>query len=64
MSNDLDIDVHWESAQKFIERQTVEIMREFKTSRPRPRNKRMGFRDEPRRRRSWLMDSELERLKI
>ncbi len=35
----------WESAHDFIERQTRKIAREFKTSRPKPRNKAMGFKD-------------------
>jgi len=44
-------EIRWEDANKFIERQTKEIEREFKTSRPKPRNRAMGFRgdDWPRR---------------
>ena len=47
----------WIPANTFIEEQTRQIEREFKTSRPRPRNKAMGFRgtDRPRNR-IWKPD--------
>jgi hypothetical protein len=41
------------SANEFIEAQTRQIEREFKCSKPRPRNKAMGFKgdDRPRKKR-------------
>ena len=42
--------IRWESANVFIEAQTRQIAREFKTSRPRPRNRAMGFYGDDRRR--------------
>lgn len=38
----------WISANDWIEQNTREFIREFSSSRPRPSNKRMGFRGEPR----------------
>ena len=40
--------VRWESANTVIEAQTRAIAREFKTSKPRPRNRAMGFRGDDR----------------
>jgi len=44
-------EIIWKSATEFIEKQTVKIAKEFKTSNPRPRNKVMGFKgnDRPKR---------------
>lgn len=39
-------EISWESGDTFVARQTKQIEREFKTSRPKPRNRRMGFRGE------------------
>ena len=36
--------IRWESANTFIEAQTKSMAREFKCSRPRPRNRAMGFK--------------------
>jgi hypothetical protein len=35
--------IRWESGDVFVEAQTRQIAKEFKTSRPRPRNRAMGF---------------------
>ena len=35
--------IRWESGDVFVEAQSRQIAREFKTSRPRPRNRAMGF---------------------
>jgi hypothetical protein len=40
------------SANDFVEAQTRSIAKEFKCSRPRPRNRAMGFRGEDRKRRT------------
>ena len=36
-------DIRWESAGNLCERLTLEIKREFKMSKPKPRNRAMGF---------------------
>jgi hypothetical protein len=36
--------IHWISANTLIQAQTQQIADEFKTSRPRPRNRAMGFK--------------------
>jgi len=41
--------IHWVSANSLIEEQTRQIAREFGNSRPRPRNRQMGFKQEPKR---------------
>lgn len=42
--------ITWVSANTLIEEQTKNIAREFKSSRPKPRNSAMGFRQEPKKR--------------
>ena len=46
---------HEISGDEFVAAQTRKIEREFKCSRPKPRNRQMGFKgkDEPRRRVPW-----------
>jgi len=43
-------EIHWVSGNDFVANQTKQIEREFKRSRPTPRNRRMGLygQDEPR----------------
>jgi hypothetical protein len=49
-------DINWQSANDFIEKQTRDIEREFKTSRPKPRNRHMGFKGEKRPKNPWFED--------
>lgn len=44
-------EIRWVSAHKWIEAQTARMARELKSSRPKPSNRRMGFKgeDKPRR---------------
>lgn len=37
------------SGEEFVARQTRQIMREFGSSRPKPRGRKMGFKPEPKR---------------
>jgi hypothetical protein len=43
---ELDSGINWESAHDFIERQTVRLERMYHSSRPQPRNRAMGFKNE------------------
>jgi hypothetical protein len=43
-----DDSVRWEPAQDVVSRQTERISREFMTSRPKPRNRVMGFSGDDR----------------
>lgn len=44
------------SGNDFVARQTEQIKEEFKCSRPRPRNRAMGFKDPKRKRRRIVMN--------
>ena len=45
------------SANDFIEAQTKQIEREFKCSKPRPRNRAMGFKGSDKPKRPWKHDA-------
>lgn len=47
MNSDEIVDgIRWESANSFVARQTRNILREFRSSRPKPRPREMGLRSE------------------